>query len=181
MLVIAITAVGFYILQAQSEKEPVKIYKAAPPEGVANSQPKPPPPGQTYETGHWHGDEWHAEPHEPVVEVSDESVEDYRDLELETYEASLAHYTAEERTQYDNVLRGEIVRHREKYPNCQEHEAVFEDADRVARWYVEYKNWGEELEESRSEWKTVMYENDELYENLRSTCVQKNASSMLLI
>ena len=26
--------------------------------------PKPPPPGETYETGHWHGDEWHSEPHE---------------------------------------------------------------------------------------------------------------------
>ncbi|MDE0424271.1 MAG: hypothetical protein OXN25_05340 [Candidatus Poribacteria bacterium] len=26
--------------------------------------PKPPPPGETAESGHWHGDEWHAEPHE---------------------------------------------------------------------------------------------------------------------
>lgn len=25
--------------------------------------PKPPPPGETAESGHWHGDVWHAEPH----------------------------------------------------------------------------------------------------------------------
>ena len=28
--------------------------------------PKPPPPGETAESGHWHGDVWHAEPHESV-------------------------------------------------------------------------------------------------------------------
>ncbi|MDE0425437.1 MAG: hypothetical protein OXN25_11250 [Candidatus Poribacteria bacterium] len=35
--------------------------------------PKPPPPGETAESGHWHGDEWHAEPHEPI-EVSEGQV-----------------------------------------------------------------------------------------------------------
>ena len=28
------------------------------------ASPKPPPPGETAESGHWHGDEWHATPHE---------------------------------------------------------------------------------------------------------------------
>ena len=27
-------------------------------------KPKPPPPGESAESGHWHGDEWHSEPHE---------------------------------------------------------------------------------------------------------------------
>lgn len=29
------------------------------------NRPKPPPPGETAESGHWHADEWHAEPHSP--------------------------------------------------------------------------------------------------------------------
>ena len=28
------------------------------------TSPKPPPPGETAQGGHWHGDEWHAETHE---------------------------------------------------------------------------------------------------------------------
>ena len=28
------------------------------------TEAKPPPPGETAESGHWHGDVWHAEPHE---------------------------------------------------------------------------------------------------------------------
>ena len=28
------------------------------------TSPKPPPPGETAQGGHWHGDEWHATPHE---------------------------------------------------------------------------------------------------------------------
>ena len=27
-------------------------------------RPKPPPPGETHESGHWHGDEWHAGSHD---------------------------------------------------------------------------------------------------------------------
>ena len=27
-------------------------------------KPKPPPPGETADGGHWHSDEWHADPHE---------------------------------------------------------------------------------------------------------------------
>ncbi|MXY29203.1 hypothetical protein F4Y59_13720 [Candidatus Poribacteria bacterium] len=32
--------------------------------------PKPPPPGETAESGHWHGDVWHAEPHEAHTPVN---------------------------------------------------------------------------------------------------------------
>lgn len=63
LLVIAIGCGLFYGTRV-TDQEPVKIYKAVPPEGV--SQPKPPPPGETYETGHWHGDVWHAVAHEPT-------------------------------------------------------------------------------------------------------------------
>ena len=45
-----------------ASQEPVKTYK--PVEFQQSTAPKPPPPGETYETGHWHGDEWHSEPNE---------------------------------------------------------------------------------------------------------------------
>ena len=37
--------------------------------------PKPPPPGETAESGHWHGDVWHVEPHETEVPERDDSAE----------------------------------------------------------------------------------------------------------
>ena len=36
-------------------------------------KPKPPPPGETSESGHWHGDEWHSEPHDPPAVFAGES------------------------------------------------------------------------------------------------------------
>ena len=118
--------------------------------------------------GHVHADgTWHAEPHAPALEVGDAPVEDYVDEAFAAYEASLSHFTEEERATYGRALRGEIVRHSEKYPDCQDHEAVFEDADRFSRWYVKYKAYRKKHEALYAEWKKVMFENDELYENLR--------------
>lgn len=66
--VVMICAVSFYILTTQTHKEPIKTYK--PVEVSSPANPKPPPPGETAESGHWHGDEWHAEPHSETPEVS---------------------------------------------------------------------------------------------------------------
>ena len=35
------------------------------------TEAKPPPPGETAETGHWHGDVWHAEPHQTPAPTED--------------------------------------------------------------------------------------------------------------
>ena len=51
---------GLFYGRKVAHQAPIKTYKPVEVE----TQPKPPPPGETYETGHWHGDEWHAEPHE---------------------------------------------------------------------------------------------------------------------
>ena len=56
VFLIAIIGVGLYLLQTRPPKPPIIIYKAAEVE----TKPKPPPPGETYETGHWHGDVWHS-------------------------------------------------------------------------------------------------------------------------
>ncbi|MYG06053.1 hypothetical protein F4167_05440 [Candidatus Poribacteria bacterium] len=62
LLILVICAVaGIYLLQMQPPDEPIIIYK--PVEVEQPVVPKP-PPGETAESGHWHGDEWHDEPHE---------------------------------------------------------------------------------------------------------------------
>ena len=37
--------------------------RSTPQTEAQPARPKPPPPGETAESGHWHGDEWHSEPH----------------------------------------------------------------------------------------------------------------------
>lgn len=71
---IVLIGCGLFYGQKVAKQEPVKIYKSVEVEREV-STPKPPPPGETAESGHWHGDEWHAEPHEteklPLVDASD--------------------------------------------------------------------------------------------------------------
>ena len=75
LLIVLLPAMGcglFYSSKV-AKQEPIKIYKV-PVEVDQEEIPKPPPPGETAESGHWHGDEWHAEPHEAhaPAEVSEQ-------------------------------------------------------------------------------------------------------------
>ena len=63
ILVIAMGC-GLFYSHKVANQEPTKVYK--PVEIEKPVAPKPPPPGETAESGHWHGDEWHADPHEPL-------------------------------------------------------------------------------------------------------------------
>ncbi|MYA58820.1 hypothetical protein F4X88_21295, partial [Candidatus Poribacteria bacterium] len=70
LLVLIGVAIGvtFWEYQQVASQAPVKIISPVTADPVDTSKPatpKPPPPGETYESGHWHGEEWHAEPHEP--------------------------------------------------------------------------------------------------------------------
>lgn len=56
---------GLFYGRKVAEQAPVKVYK--PVDVEQQSEPKPPPPGETAESGHWHGDEWHSETHETEV------------------------------------------------------------------------------------------------------------------
>jgi len=53
---------GLFYGHKVAHQEPVKVYK--PVESQQPTAPKPPPPGESYETRQWHGDEWHSEPHD---------------------------------------------------------------------------------------------------------------------
>ncbi|MCY3553490.1 MAG: hypothetical protein OXH39_23785 [Candidatus Poribacteria bacterium] len=64
LLIVLLPAMGCGLFYGRkvAKQEPVKVYKV--PIAVERKEtPKPPPPGETAESGHWHGDEWHAEPH----------------------------------------------------------------------------------------------------------------------
>ena len=61
---------GLFYGRKVVNQEPVKIYK--PVEAESPAARKPPPPGESAESGHWHGDEWHSTPHE-THEVSGEA------------------------------------------------------------------------------------------------------------
>ena len=71
-VLIALMGCGLFYGRKSAKQEPVKIYKAV--EVEKKPKPKPPPPGAN-PNGHWHGDVWHAEPHEteklPLVDASD--------------------------------------------------------------------------------------------------------------
>ena len=63
IVLLVVIGCGLFYARQVSKQEPIKIYKAVEIEQPATT-PKPPPPGETAESGHWHGDEWHADPHE---------------------------------------------------------------------------------------------------------------------
>lgn len=69
VFLIAIIGVGLYLLTTQTPKAPLKSYKPVEVRKI-EATPKPPPPGETYETGHWHGDEWHANDAHAPAEVA---------------------------------------------------------------------------------------------------------------
>ncbi|MXV84385.1 hypothetical protein F4X88_00825 [Candidatus Poribacteria bacterium] len=64
---------GLFYGRKVADQEPVKVYK--PVDFQHPVAPKPPPPGESYETGHWHGDEWHSEPHEAHTPAAVSEVE----------------------------------------------------------------------------------------------------------
>ena len=75
IVLLAIMGCGLFYGRKAAQQEPVKVYK--PVEVQQRGAQKPPPPGETYETGHWHGDHWHATPHEAhaPAEVSEQPPE----------------------------------------------------------------------------------------------------------
>lgn len=113
--------------------------------------------------GHFHTDgTWYAEPHEPVIaeeipfedgsfeEIVDPDLVDFTDAELATYE---------------RVKLTQIKLHWAKYPDCQDHEAVFSDADRFSRWYVKDKAYRKKRRALYEEWEKIAAENDKFFDD----------------
>ena len=59
----------FLLVQQKAELAKLKEDFALPTEKVAENENNQ----KTPQNGHWHGDEWHDEPHTPIVDVADET------------------------------------------------------------------------------------------------------------
>ena len=65
ILLLVVMGVGLFYRQKTADQEPITIIKP-----VEIEKPKKEVPiGDTSQGGHWHGDEWHAEPHTPPAPV----------------------------------------------------------------------------------------------------------------
>ena len=75
LFLVCIIAFGIVSLKRiKSQAQNAVAETATQVQSLIGNPPKPPPPGETVsESGHLHGDEWHADPHKPVGhwEVSD--------------------------------------------------------------------------------------------------------------
>ena len=67
IVLLAVIGCGLFYNQKTANQEPVTSIKPVEVKRSTTAQ-KTPPPGETAESGHWHGDVWHAEPHETPVE-----------------------------------------------------------------------------------------------------------------
>ncbi|MCY3722008.1 MAG: hypothetical protein OXG97_07285, partial [Candidatus Poribacteria bacterium] len=59
----------------------------------------------------------------------------------------------------------QIKLHWAKYPDCQDHEAVFSDADRFSRWYVKDKAYRKKRRALYEEWEKIAAENDKFFDD----------------
>ncbi len=161
-----------------ASQEPVKVVTVVTPEPASETVKLPHPSetadgsydpvdewdAETVESGHDPVDEWDVE-HSELLEVTDAPAEQPRGVDIEADEASLSHLTAEQRERYNRVLHNYIARHYKKYPDSQNHEAVWEDADRLARWYVEeHKPYWEKFWAASDKVKKVTAEYNEFFD-----------------
>ena len=67
---VVVVSVGLYLQATHPPPEPIKIYKPVEPLATPTQAPTTQTPvgEKTEQGGHWHGDEWHAEPHTPQTQ-----------------------------------------------------------------------------------------------------------------
>ncbi|MXV83806.1 hypothetical protein F4X88_14390 [Candidatus Poribacteria bacterium] len=154
LLVLIGVAIGvtFWGYQHVASQAPVKIINPVTADPVDTSKPatpKPPPPGETAESGHWHGQEWHADAHTPgeqssVAETDSGETwrdgvwypENYTQADIAADLAGRGAVTDEEydRRAYKYAVNAYIQKHKKEYPDCTEDQAVIDDAKRFAEW-----------------------------------------------
>ena len=82
-----------------------------------------------------------------------------------THEVPLSHFTAKERATYDSQRKYYFIQHREKYPDCYDFKAIFEDADRFARWYLKDKAYRQKSRTLYEEWRKLTNEYNAFFDN----------------
>ena len=172
ILIVLLAVIGgvlFYGQQVATQPATTRFIPVETPQ-----TPKPPPPGETHETGHWHGDHWHAEPHE-VAEMPLSSrewqqgdvwyPENYTHADIAADRAGKGASTEEEyhRRAMKNRVNIYLRDHREKYPDCTEHETVLADAIPHAEWVLADQAYVDKDSELTAEYDRIMT----LYDNFR--------------
>lgn len=115
----------------QLKQDAAKLAQEQPGTEQPVADNRPPPPGKTFEGGgHWHNGEWHDAPHtvnsqEPNIQDTISNLGDM--LVNENY------------VPIDDLTNHYVNLHYEKYPNCKEHQAVLTDAEKRARWVLDYR------------------------------------------
>ena len=167
ILIVLLAVVFSGLLYSQkTHQDAVKIIKPV--------AAKPPPPGETAESGHWHGDHWHAAPpHEtpvaqPIAQRQEAVLPDTRmafEMPLGLSESHKQLLLAlPETTVYDRVFKTFVMKHFEKYPDCTEHAAVLADAKLDTDWFMEHKIYMEKYWELDAELTDIMDEFTRLLE-----------------
>lgn len=155
-LICVVIALIFTGYQRGASQPPVKIYKS-----VEVQQPttlKPPPPGETYETGHWHGDEWHSEAHEPVVKVDDtpENVLPHLNLDADLQARLNAESeVSRQQGETDAERQARLVEVLEDAGHRFATDAEIQDAEyrkRLKQWAKDYDTWKPIEDEAYTEW-----------------------------
>ena len=172
VFVIALAAVGFYLMQTQTPKAPITSITPVTPERVAKSQPKPPPLGETAsESGHFHADgTFHATAHTPAEQVpvaptDAEGIwrdgvwypENYTHADIAADLAGEGAATDEEydRRAYKHAVNVYIQKHLKAYPDCTEYPAIIDDAKRYAVWKLADQDYWDKYYELSAEFNKI--------------------------
>ena len=99
IVLLAVVGCGLFYGRPVAEQEPTEVYTPVEVEREV-STPKPPPPGEIAESGHWHGNVRHSEPHEAHAPAPPSQIE------VSTGEAPIE--TAEEPPAVETPIETEI-------------------------------------------------------------------------
>lgn len=67
ILIVLLAVIGGVLFYSQKTANQKPVTIIMPAEVEQPTAEKPPPPGETHETGHWHGDVWHSVVNEPIT------------------------------------------------------------------------------------------------------------------
>ena len=137
------TFVGRHIA---SHQEPVKVINVVTPEPVDRSQPTQAETqsAPAAEGGHWHGDEWHADPHEPApVETLAPVNELQQDVDIPVEDTTSVS---------DRLTLGQILAERGTDIYNIDLNEVPPDLRRKVQYFREKKVWSEKWEKANTDW-----------------------------
>ncbi|MCY3723572.1 MAG: hypothetical protein OXG97_15225 [Candidatus Poribacteria bacterium] len=145
---------GLFYGRKVANQEPVKVYK---PVEVSKQPvaPKPPPPGETYETGHWHGEESHAEPHDtPLIEdIPFEDADEHQPTrQSETDIASGNDVSTKGQSPEGRLTLGQVVAELGTDIYNIDLNEVPPDLRRKVQYFRDKKVWSEKWKKANTDW-----------------------------